>query len=127
MREVNKINLEKFRKSNITLEIQSLIPEKIINLAWQSGIEIKNIERKNITTLKLTINLKDYKKLEKIAKKTQCKFKIVERTGIGFLILKLRRRRALILGCILFAIIIYYLSTYIWRIDIITEKKFISL
>lgn len=123
MREVNKINLEKFRKSNITLEIQSLIPEKIINLAWQSGIEIKNIERKNITTLKLTINLNDYKKLEKIAKKAQCKFKIVERAGLGFLILKLRRRRALILGCILFVIIIYYLSTYIWRIDITTEKN----
>ena len=123
MREVNKISLEKFKRSSITLEIQSLIPEKIINLAWKSGIEIKNIERKDITTLRLTINLKDYKNLEKIVKKTQCKFKIVERTGIGFLILKLKKRRALILGCILFVIIIYYLSTYIWRIDITTEKN----
>lgn len=123
MKDVNKINLEKFKRSNITLEIQSLIPEKIINLAWKNGVEVKNIERKNITTLKLTINLKDYTKLEKLARKTNCKIKIVERKGIGFLILKLRRRRALILGIILFVIIIYYLSTYIWRIDIITEKN----
>lgn len=123
MREVNIIKLEKFKKSNITLEIQSLKPEKIINLAWKNGIEIKNIERKNITTIKLTINLKDYNKLEKLAKKTQCKFKILERNGIGFLILKLRKRRALILGSILFVIIIYYLSTFIWKIDITTEKN----
>lgn len=122
MREMSKVNLGKYEGSIITLEIQSLMPEKFLNLLWRNGIQIKNIKRKDISTFTLEMSLKDYRKIEGLAKKTDSKIKVINRKGLGFFLLKLRRRRALTVGVFLFSAIIYVLSTYIWIIDIETDK-----
>lgn len=119
---MSKVNLGKYEGSIITLEIQSLMPEKFLNLLWRNGIQIKNIKRKDISTFTLEMSLKDYRKIEGLAKKTQSKIKIINRKGLGFFLLKLRKRRALTVGVLLFGGIIYILSTYIWRIDIETDR-----
>ncbi|GAA0718894.1 sporulation protein YqfD [Clostridium malenominatum] len=119
---MSKVNLGKYEGSIITLEIQSLMPEKFLNLLWRNGIQIKNIKRKDISTFTLEMSLKDYRKIEGLAKKTDSKIKVINRKGLGFFLLKLRRRRALTVGVFLFSAIIYVLSTYIWIIDIETDK-----
>ncbi len=120
---MSKINLNKYKNSFVTLEIHSLIPEKFINLLWKNNIYVKNIKKKNITTVVLEVNFKDYFKIDDISKKTGTKVKIIKRNGIAFFFLKIRKRRALIFGILIFALIIYYLSTFIWKIDIETEKN----
>ncbi|WP_206427340.1 sporulation protein YqfD [Clostridium rectalis] len=117
------MNLNKYKNSFVTLEIHSLIPEKFINLLWKNNIYVKNIKKKNITTVVLEVNFKDYFKIDDISKKTGTKVKIIKRNGIAFFFLKIRKRRALIFGILIFALIIYYLSTFIWKIDIETEKN----
>jgi similar to stage IV sporulation protein len=115
-------NLRKYKKGTITMEIQSLMPEKFINLLWRNGVVAKNIKKVNITTVVLEVKLSDYGEISKVAKRTGTKIRIIERKGVSFFLMKIRSRFALLLGLVLFGGIIYYLSTFIWNIEINTEN-----
>lgn len=105
------------------IEAQSLNIEKFINLLWKNNIGVKNIRKKDLTTVSLEISLNDYLKVDKISKKTHTKLKVIKRKGLAFLFIKMRKRNALIFGTVLFMSILYYLSTFIWKIDIVTENR----
>jgi len=118
---MSKIN--KYKRGTMTIEIQSHIPEKFLNLAWKNNIQIKNIRKRSITTIVMDINLKDFSLIEEIAQKTKSKIKIVSRRGVTFFLLKIRRRFALVGGVFIFIFILYFLSGFIWTIDIQTENN----
>ncbi|QGU95500.1 sporulation protein YqfD [Clostridium bovifaecis] len=120
---MSKFNFEKYRRGIITVEIQTMTPEKFINLLWKSDVSLGNVKRKNITTMCFNTNLKYYDKISDIAKRTDTKIKIVSRRGLSFFIIKNRKRKTLLGGMIIFGLIIYYLSTFIWNINIITENN----
>jgi similar to stage IV sporulation protein len=115
-------DFKKYKKGIITMEIGSLMPEKFINLLWRNGIVVKNIKRINITTAVLEVKLSDYSEISKAAKRTDTRIKIIGRSGLPFFIMKLKNRSALLIGVVLFGSIIYYLSTFVWNIDINTER-----
>lgn len=121
MKEMNN-KFSKYKKAIIKLQIQSLMPERFINLLWNRGVYVQNIYRIDITTVNLEVNLSDFKTVEEIAKITDSKIKILQRRGLSFLLLRFRKKITLIGGIIIFAIIIYYLSTFIWRIEIKADR-----
>jgi len=104
------------------MEIQSLVPEKFINLLWKSGVTVKNIKKINITTVTLEVKLSDYGEISRVAKQTDTRVKIIGRSGLSFFFMKLRSRSALLIGVILFGSMLYYLSTFVWNIEINTEN-----
>lgn len=118
-----KKNFSKYRKGRLILQIESLMPERFVNLLWKNGVHIKKIRKKNIASMIMEVNLSDYDKIEEVAKSTNVKIKIINRKGIIFSLLKLRKRKALLIGAIFFLAVVYYLSTYIWRIEINTENN----
>lgn len=115
------INFKRYKKGVITMEIQSLIPEKFINLLWRNDIVVKNIKKVNITTVVLEVKLSDYGEINKLAKKVDARIKIIGRRGLSFFLLKAKSRFALLLGVFLFGSLIYYLSSFVWNIEINTE------
>lgn len=121
MKAMNRFS--KYKSGIITIEIQSHIPEKFINLLWKNGVQIKNIRKESITTMYMDISLRDYGSVEDIAHKTRTKVKVVSRKGISFFLIKMRRRAALVGGGAVFAFMLYYLSGYVWKIDIQTESN----
>ncbi|WML35615.1 sporulation protein YqfD [Clostridium sp. OS1-26] len=123
MKEMSKFSFKKYKNGIITIEIQSLIPEKFVNLMWKNGVYIKNLRKENITTMIMDVNLRDYDKIEEIAKKTKTKIKIIKRRGFAFFLIKIKRRIALVLGIILFMGILYYLSTFVWNIEISVDHN----
>jgi similar to stage IV sporulation protein len=114
-------NFKRYKKGIITMEIQSLMPEKFINLLWKNSINVKNIKKVNITTVVLEVKLSDYGEVNKLAKKVDTRIKIIGRQGLSFFLLKVRSRFALLLGVVLFGSLIYYLSSFVWNIEINTE------
>lgn len=123
MKEMSKFSFKKYKNGIITIEIQSLIPEKFVNLMWKNGVHIKNLRKENITTMIMDVNLRDYDKIEEIAKKTKTKIKIIKRRGFAFFLIKIKRRIALVLGIILFMGMLYYLSTFVWNIEISVDHN----
>ncbi|WP_242825979.1 sporulation protein YqfD [Clostridium tunisiense] len=120
-------SLTRYRKSYITVEVQTLNPEKILNYLWKHEVQIKNIKKNNVASMTLEIRLCDYKILEEIVRKTHSKIKIEKRRGVTFLLLKLRGRKVLLGGVLVFFGILYYLSSFIWKIEIVTKHHLTPL
>lgn len=115
-------NWSRYKTGTIIIEIQSLIPEKFLNLLWKNNVKVKKVKRTSLTSMIMEVPLCDYKIIEEMARRTKTKVKILQRKGIAFFILKARRKLTLFGGILLFIGIIYFLSTFIWGIDITTDK-----
>ncbi|MCH3964684.1 MAG: sporulation protein YqfD [Clostridium sp.] len=123
MKETSRFNFGKYKNAYITIEIQSIIPERFINLIWKNNVYIKNIRKKSVTTVMMDIKLKDYYKIEEFAKRSSARIKIVKRWGLSFFILRLKKNRMMVIGVLLFIGIIYYMSTFIWEIQINSDSN----
>ena len=113
----------KEKLGQITIEVSALMPEKILNMLWNNEIYICNIIKINLTTIRFTIYFKDYKEAEMLIKKYKGKVRIVKTSGIIVLLMKMKRKVSLVIGAVLFFIVIYILSNYIWAIDIQTQRN----
>ncbi len=114
--------LDNFKKSYIIVRIESIYNEKILNYLWKNSIELRKIKKNNAYSMNLQIKLKDYNYLRDIVSKSNGKMKIIDRKGADFLKIKLGRRKLLMGGIVIFLGIIYYLSGFIWEVNIKTDK-----
>ncbi len=111
------------KSGQVTIEINALMPEKILNAFWNNQIYTCNIVKVNLTTVRVTIYYRDYKDAEILIKKYKGKVKIVKTSGMIVLFMKMRRKLSLVIGMGLFFAVIYILSNYIWAIDIETQRN----
>lgn len=106
----------------VTVQIEGFFTERFINLCRINNVKIWDIRNIVKGVVRFKINIYEFKKLKKIAKKTKCKVKIKDKKGIYFLLFKYRKRKLvfiLISLAILFSVIF---STYIWNIEIIGNE-----
>ncbi|GAB6169644.1 sporulation protein YqfD [Clostridium carnis] len=114
---------EVFKPGIIVVEINILSPERVLNILWNENVKILNVKRVDIATIRVKIYYDDYYKTREIVKSQRGKMKIVGSGGFLFFLGRLKRRGALVIGGMLFLAIIFYLSTYVWRIEIETKKN----
>ena len=115
--------LDKLKVGKITIEVNSLIPEKTLNILWQKGINVSKIVKLNITTVRFQIPFDSYKEVEEVVKRTKGKVRIVGKSGIIVLLLSIKRKLSLCIGAGIFLLVLYLLSNYIWAIDIQTRNN----
>ena len=113
----------KVKLGQITIEVSALMPEKILNVLWNNGVYTCNIVKIDLTTIRFIIYFKDYKEVEMLIKKCKGKVRIVNTSGIIVLLMKMKRKVSLVIGILIFFIVIYILSNYMWNIDIQTQKN----
>ena len=118
-----KFNFEKYKAGTLTVELTTKNLERFINLLLENEIEITKVKKISVNVMYFNLDFHNYGKLKKIVTKTESRIRILDRQGMLFLKLKIKRRIALVLGVFLFCGVIFYLSTYIWQIDITTEKN----
>lgn len=114
--------LKKLKKGTITIEVRAMIPEKFINLLWSHGIYSKSIRKLDLTTFLVEVNLGDLKEVQVIAKRINAKVKVVGKKGLAFYIIRAKRQVSLCVAAIIFLGVIFYLSTYIWSVEINTKR-----
>ncbi len=101
----------------LILELCGDSKERFINLCKNREIEIIHIFSIN-SQWYCKIKSSEYKHLKVFLKKTGCNIKIKKKIGLPFLVKKIRERRGLIIGIILFLIIITQCSGRIWHISV---------
>ena len=69
------------------------------------------------------IQYSDYKETIDVVKRLKGKFKVVDKSGSILLFILFKRRISLIIGGVLFFVIIYIMSNFIWSIDIETKNN----
>ena len=96
--------------------------ERFINICRNKKYMMWNIKRVNDIRLNLNVEIKHYKEICKIAKKTQCKVKIKAKRGLPFLISKYKKRKLFAIFLILIISTIFLSSNFIWNIEIVEEN-----
>ena len=117
------MGLNKLKSGKISIEIRVINPEKLLNILWNNKIKVINIKRIDIATLRVDIDYNDYKDVREIINRINGKMEIIGSSGSVFLLGKLKKRFSLVIGAVIFIGIMFYLSTYVWGIEIETKKN----
>ncbi len=110
-----------FLKGFVVFSARGGFPERFINLCWANNIEIKNIRtyKETITAL---CDIKFYRKIRHVAKKSGMKVRIIKKTGLPFWLHKKRKRIGILYGIVFFALMTYFLSGFVWCVDVSGNK-----
>lgn len=110
-------------KGYITVIIEGLFPERFINMCTRNNIPLRNIRRKDKTRVLADMNIRDFKNIRKISRKSRCRVHIVKKYGLPFFLRQYRKRKMLAVGILVFFAILYTLSQFVWIIEITGNEK----
>lgn len=96
--------------------------ERFINICRNKKYKMWNLKKNSDIKIALNIEIKDFREICKIAKKTQCKVKIKTKRGLPFLIHKYKKRKIFVLFLILIIFLVFISSNFVWNIEIIEEN-----
>lgn len=115
---MQKYNTIRGKLGSVVVCVEGYFVERFINLCKTNSIEIWNIKNVNGANIQFEIEISNYKKLKKIARTTKCKIKVLHKKGVYFFLHRYRKRKAFLYTFGISMIIIFYLSTLIWNIEI---------
>lgn len=107
----------------VVIKIEGLSLEKFMNLTVSNGIYLWKVKREAYISLIACIGIDDFKKLPPILRKVGCRCKIIEKRGLPFVLHRFKNRKMLIVGMIIFLVLLYGISSFIWEIDILGTEK----
>lgn len=102
----------------VTVQIEGFFTERFINLCRINNIKIWDIRNIVKGVIRFKIDIYDFKKLRKIARKTKCKVTVKSKKGIYFTLFKYRKRKLVFVLITLVIIASITASTFIWDIEI---------
>ena len=115
--------MNNLKKGMISMEVIVPSIERFLNVLWQENIELFSVKRKSITTLRIEVSYEQYEEVVAIVEKMRGKVKVINKSGVIYVIKKIINKKSLIAGSFIFIGITYYLSTYVWSVEITTENN----
>lgn len=113
--------LGNYLQGYLKIRITGYSPERFLNLCKHKEIEMWSLEAKS-DTYEMYMTVKGFRKLKPILRKTRTRITILERHGVPFFFFKYRKRNLFFCGSILFVVLIFILSRFIWNIDVIGNR-----
>lgn len=109
----------------ISLRLKGLNPERIINMAISRGIYIWDI-KKDGDKMHFKIRNSAFSSIKKIADEQEFEIEVLDKVGLPFYKGVLKRRFAFLVGAPIFILAIYFLSSFIWFLEISGNEKIAS-
>lgn len=106
----------------LKIRITGYSPERFLNLCKHKEIAIWELQSKN-NAYEMFISVKGFRKLKQILKKTHTKAVILERYGTPFFFHQYRKRKPFFGGMLLCIALVFVLSRFVWRIEIIGNQS----
>lgn len=104
------------RADLVEVRLQGQQASQILGLAAEQGIRLRQV-RAEPGGLTAQIGGRDLTRLQRLAVKWQTDLTVLRRKGPGRMTQRLARRPGLLAGAILFCLMVWWLSGYVWRID----------
>lgn len=111
------LSIWNYLRGYVIIEVSGFSVERFLNLAAHKGVYLWDIDRTD-KGIKVKVSIKGFKMLKNAAKKTHCHIKISYKQGFPFILHKYRKRKTLALGILFFVIVLYFLSSFIWTVEI---------
>ncbi|EGO63319.1 sporulation protein YqfD [Acetonema longum] len=113
--------LRMYANGSVRIEIVGRMPERFINLCMAQEIYLWGIiETEN--KLYAYVLLPDFFRIRPLVKKSQCRIRVLGYRGLPFLMKRIKRRKMMVVGFVLFLTVLQILTSYIWFIDITGVK-----
>ena len=110
--------INQYIKGMLEISVTGVNLERFINKCNASGITLYSVSRERYDLMRCTVNLGDFKKIAVINRELRCRIRVKRRYGAKFLVNRIKRRKAFVVGAAIFVIFLVILSSSIWRIDI---------
>ena len=91
--------------------------ERFLNACRHRGIRLWNMSPA-ANAYEMNISIRGFQQIKPIVRKTGAKVVIIRREGFPFFLYRYRRRKLFFAGAVLFFLLIYTLSKFVWSIDI---------
>ena len=115
---MSAINLIGRLRGYVVIQADGYFTERFLNICMRRGILLWDVKRMGETRLYACISIAGFLRLRQIASKTKTHVKIVKRCGLPFFLHRYRKRKPVLAGILLFALIIFYMSSHVMGIDI---------
>lgn len=107
----------RFIKGSVDFEGSGKFPERFLNLTARRGINLWNT-RPSDGGLKGSMSLSDYRKIRPAARKAGVRLRVTKKRGLPFAAAKYKARRGLLAGAAAAAALVYFLSGFVWTVEI---------
>lgn len=111
------LSLIKYAQGYVYVRLTGYAPERFLNLCGSRGILVWNLAPCE-DGYEFCISASGFRELKPLLKKTRTKIRILRRAGLPFVTFKYRKRKLFCAGIFLSGILLYYLSGFIWNIEI---------
>ncbi|NLK86374.1 MAG: sporulation protein YqfD [Clostridiaceae bacterium] len=112
-----------YLRGYVIIIVEGYFIEKFINICAKRRIQLWDcrIQKQYLATMRMSV--KGFRLIRPVARKTGCKVRLLKKTGLPFVFNKYRRRRAFFAGALLFLILINFLASFIWSVEISGNKE----
>ena len=117
------IKIWNYFKGYVIIRVEGLTLERLLNLAATYDIYLWDVKRHSNIVLEMKSTTKGFKELKNIVKKVGCRIEIKKKEGLPFFIMKLKERKMLAIGFLLFWVAIFLLTSTIWKIEILGNEQ----
>lgn len=111
------LNIFRFFRGYVDFSVSGKYPERFLNSAFKSGVKIWS-QKYSGGKLTAQMYVSDYKNSREKARKTGVRLKVLKRHGLPFIVNKNKNRAGLLVGGAVFFLIIFFMSSFVWTIDI---------
>lgn len=108
----------RYTKGFLTIRVEGFNLEKFLNMSIAHGITFWDVKKLGMTVLEFKTSISGYRSLKKVIKKTGCKATIIDKDGLPFIFLKIKRRKMLGIGFGISILLLFMLSSFIWSVKI---------
>lgn len=119
---MRKSSINEYFNGYILVRLESLHPEELINLCFSNNIILREIERKNYTTIIFKMKQDQFLLFKHIIRNTNSNARIIKKYGVNFTYNRISRRKFFLIGSIIFFALLFFFSSIIWSVNIQGNK-----
>ncbi len=109
--------LIRYLKGYVRISVYGFAPERFMNLCTSQNLLLWNVIR-TTDRYEMNISIKGFFCLRPVARKTRTRIRVLERRGFPFLMYRYRKHRAFQAGLLICALMLWYVSCFIWEIEL---------
>ncbi|SDF06157.1 sporulation protein YqfD [Sporomusa acidovorans] len=111
-----------YLRGAVKIRISGTMPERFINLCITEQILLWGITKTD-KDLVAWIGLHDFFQIRPLVLASRTKVKVLAHRGLPFMAKRIKKRKVLMFGCVLFLALLYTLTSYVWFVEVKGSKN----
>lgn len=117
------LRLWNYIKGYVIIFVEGYFLEKFVNICTRRQIFLWDVKKRKNSAMSMKISIKGFRMLRPVAKKTGCRVRIMGKRGFPFVLYRYKRRKTFIAGAMLFVFLFYFMSSFVWSIEVDGNEK----